>query len=55
VALRAFLATRLAPYEVPNPLRVVDRLPTNNAGKVLKGELARLFGKQDGSASGKFD
>ena len=40
--LRAFLASRLAPHEVPAPLLRLDSLPRNDAGKVLKRELRRL-------------
>jgi acyl-CoA synthetase (AMP-forming)/AMP-acid ligase II len=40
--LRAFLATRLAPHELPAPVLRLDRLPRNDAGKVLKRELRRL-------------
>ena len=34
-----YLLTRLADYKVPRRLRVVDSLPRNEAGKVLKAEL----------------
>jgi acyl-CoA synthetase (AMP-forming)/AMP-acid ligase II len=39
--LRAFLLERLADYKVPRQLHIVDRLPRNAAGKVLKSELER--------------
>ncbi len=42
-ALRAFCATRLAPYKVPRAVIVTDDLPRNSSGKVLKAALvARL-------------
>ncbi len=37
--LRAFLLEHLADYKVPRQLRVIDRLPRNASGKVIKGEL----------------
>lgn len=42
-ALRAFLRGRLADHEMPARLALVDRLPRNPAGKVVKRELATLF------------
>ena len=42
-ALRALCAARLAPYKVPRAVIVVEDLPRNSSGKVLKAELvARL-------------
>jgi malonyl-CoA/methylmalonyl-CoA synthetase len=41
--LRTWAKERLAPYKVPTLLRVVDDLPRNPMGKVLKPEVARLF------------
>jgi acyl-CoA synthetase (AMP-forming)/AMP-acid ligase II len=41
--VRAFLAHRLARHEQPSDVVVVDRLPRNAAGKVLKRELVTLF------------
>ena len=38
-ALQAFAADRLAPYKRPQEVRVVDALPRNAMGKVLRGEL----------------
>jgi malonyl-CoA/methylmalonyl-CoA synthetase len=35
---------RLAPYKVPRALRVVESLPRNAMGKVVKPEVAKLFG-----------
>jgi acyl-CoA synthetase (AMP-forming)/AMP-acid ligase II len=37
--LRAFLLTRLADYKVPRRITLVEALPRNAAGKVLKAEL----------------
>jgi len=37
--LRAFCDGRLAPYKRPRRVRVVDALPRNTLGKVLRGEL----------------
>ncbi len=42
--LRAFLATRLAAFKVP--VRILfwpETLPRNANGKIMKGELAKLF------------
>ena len=38
--LRSFLLTRLADYKVPRRITVVDALPRNESGKVLKSQLA---------------
>jgi len=38
-ALRAFLAGRLADYQLPSRLLTLDRLPRNEGGKVLKRHL----------------
>ncbi len=37
--LRAFLLTRLAEYKVPRRITLVEALPRNSAGKVLKAKL----------------
>jgi acyl-CoA synthetase (AMP-forming)/AMP-acid ligase II len=37
--LRAFLAERLADYKIPRQIRMVEELPRNSTGKVLKQEL----------------
>jgi acyl-CoA synthetase (AMP-forming)/AMP-acid ligase II len=37
--LRAFMLERLADYKVPRRLRIIDRLPRNASGKVVKSEL----------------
>jgi acyl-CoA synthetase (AMP-forming)/AMP-acid ligase II len=39
-ALREHCRSRLAPYKVPREVFVVDELPKNSVGKVLKSELA---------------
>jgi acyl-CoA synthetase (AMP-forming)/AMP-acid ligase II len=41
--LRAFLTSRLARHEVPVRVLEVDRLPRNDAGKVVKRDLRPLF------------
>ena len=40
-ALRSFVAERLADYKVPSTITVVDTLPRNDSGKVLKSHLVR--------------
>lgn len=47
-ALRAFLAERLADHQLPNSLLLLDRLPRNDAGKVLKRQLIELFPAANG-------
>ncbi|SBT46018.1 class I adenylate-forming enzyme family protein [Micromonospora narathiwatensis] len=42
-ALRGFLADRLADYQLPARLLLLDRLPRNEGGKVLKRQLTGLF------------
>lgn len=42
--LRSWAGARLAPYKVPRDLRCVALLPRNAMGKVLKPEVAKLFG-----------
>ena len=42
--LDEFLTERLARYKHPKALEVVDALPRNPAGKVLKTELRTRFG-----------
>lgn len=42
--LRAWAAERLSPWKVPREFRVVDALPANALGKVVKPEVRRLFG-----------
>jgi fatty-acyl-CoA synthase len=49
--LEGFLTERLARYKHPKALEVVDALPRNPAGKVLKTELrARYAGQQSTDA-----
>ncbi|GAA2586151.1 long-chain fatty acid--CoA ligase [Dactylosporangium fulvum] len=40
-ALRAFLADRLAPHEIPSRVHAMDKLPRNRGGKVDKRSLRR--------------
>ncbi len=40
--VRTFLGGRLSTHELPARLMVLDALPRNNAGKVIKSELRRL-------------
>ena len=42
--LRGFAGDRLARYKLPSRLELVDALPRNPAGKVLKFELRNRFG-----------
>jgi len=48
--LDVFLTGRMARYMHPKVLEVVDALPRNPSGKVLKTELRTLFGSGGGSA-----
>lgn len=41
--LRAWAKERLAPYKVPRRLAVVDELPRNALGKVVKPRVRELF------------
>ena len=43
-ALKSFLKKRLAGFKVPKEFVVVDELPKNNAGKLLKREIKKQFG-----------
>ncbi|OFW00652.1 MAG: long-chain fatty acid--CoA ligase [Acidobacteria bacterium RIFCSPLOWO2_02_FULL_68_18] len=49
--LQDWAKARLAPYKVPRALRVVEALPRNAVGKILKPDVASLFGASD-NASG---
>jgi fatty-acyl-CoA synthase len=49
--LAEFLAERLARYKHPKALEIVDALPRNPAGKVLKTELRARFGATDSAES----
>ncbi|WP_245730659.1 class I adenylate-forming enzyme family protein [Micromonospora pallida] len=42
-ALRGFLADRLADYQLPSRVLLVDELPRNPGGKVLKRQLTSQF------------
>ena len=46
-----FLDGRLAPYKHPKALEIVDALPRNPAGKVLKTQLRALFGRSEKPAN----
>lgn len=41
--LRAWARSRLAPYKIPKAIRVVDSLPRNTLGKVIKPEVVAIF------------
>ena len=49
--LRRRLKERLAPYKVPSLFEVVDELPENALGKVLKPEVSRIW--EGGGGGGK--
>ncbi|VEG51021.1 long-chain-fatty-acid--CoA ligase [Mycolicibacterium aurum] len=51
--LEQFLAERLARYKFPKALEVIDALPRNPAGKVLKTELRRRFAAQTSIDAGE--
>jgi fatty-acyl-CoA synthase len=53
--LDEFLSERLARYKHPKGLEIVDALPRNPAGKVLKTELRARFGGGTPAASGQSD
>jgi fatty-acyl-CoA synthase len=42
--LRAWARERLASYKLPTAVEVVEALPRNASGKVVKGELRKQFG-----------
>ena len=42
-ALRSWCRDRMSPYKIPKLLKVVDALPRNAMGKVVKTEIRRLF------------
>ena len=48
-ALIAFAREHMANYKVPRLVEVIDALPTNASGKVLKTELRRLAGRTETS------
>jgi fatty-acyl-CoA synthase len=49
-ALREWAGEHLARYKLPTALEVVDELPRNAAGKVLKPDLRERFGSASGKA-----
>ena len=49
--LGEYLTERLARYKHPKALEIVDALPRNPAGKVLKTELGLRYGAQPDSES----
>jgi acyl-CoA synthetase (AMP-forming)/AMP-acid ligase II len=49
-AIRAWAKENMANYKVPRTVRVVDALPTNAAGKVLRYELRESAGELAGEA-----
>ena len=51
--LDEFLTERLARYKHPKVLEIVDALPRNPAGKVLKTELRERFGHSDSADAGE--
>ena len=51
--LDGFLTERLARYKHPKHLEVVDALPRNPAGKVLKTELRNRFGAEKSTDAGE--
>ena len=42
-SLRDWARDKLAPYKLPQVVRVVDSLPMNAMGKVVKPEVRKLF------------
>lgn len=46
-ALMAYVAERVLPYKKVRGIQVVDRLPSNPAGKILKTELRKLANEGD--------
>ena len=46
--LREFLKPRIADYKIPRLLEVVDALPMNVSGKVLKYQLRARFKSEAG-------
>ncbi len=50
-ALTDFVRARLAEHKVPHRLVLVDQLPCNASGKVLKSELRRRFGAAGASGA----
>jgi len=48
--IQDFVRARLAEHKVPRRIVLVDSLPRNASGKVVKGELRERFGQQAGAA-----
>ncbi len=46
-ALRSWCRDRMSPYKIPKLLKVVDALPRNAMGKVVKTEIRQLFLQSD--------
>jgi long-chain acyl-CoA synthetase len=42
-AVRAFVRDKLPPYKVPSEFRVVEMLPRNPTGKIMRRALAELL------------
>jgi malonyl-CoA/methylmalonyl-CoA synthetase len=53
-ALKDWAKERLAPYKVPRALVCVDALPRNAMGKVMKPDVARLFGAPNVARPSRF-
>lgn len=47
-AIRSFCRQRLAPYKIPEAVTVIDAMPLNASGKILKRELRARLGSQPG-------
>jgi acyl-CoA synthetase (AMP-forming)/AMP-acid ligase II len=45
--LRAFCRERIAGYKTPRSMELVDALPLNAAGEVLKRDLRRPYGQHE--------
>jgi fatty-acyl-CoA synthase len=44
--VRAFLATKLAPFKVPRTIVLLDELPSHGIGKVDEQALRRMAGRE---------
>jgi amino acid adenylation domain-containing protein len=51
--IRAFAAARLAPFQVPQQVVVIDRFPTGPTGKLRRNDMARVLGL--GGTNGQTD